>query len=846
MLSGDRLESVYLSLPAAFRRRIPPGLKTRLRDWLLPEWRRARSKGRGTAGIRRVRGAEARLWGGFSVSALAELEAVRNGSGPPKTVAQAAWTLARWHATRGDYAAALENIVACRTAHPLGSREKRQFLPEAKFLCLLGRTDEARALLAERSGGSPFDPSIALMRASTHRGPEADAEDEVAALAEINAVFCHFGFTPLAKHDLTRPLSIDNLATGETPSPASPGPRVTVIVPAYNCAATIGTALRGLAAQTWENLEVLVVDDCSTDETADVVADFCRGDPRFRLLRPHANGGSYPARNLALGQATGDFVTVHDSDDWSHPEKIRLQAEDLAGGETYNFSAWARTLPQLLFLGTAQATRTLISHNFSSHMIRRDALIAAGGWDHVRVTGDSEFVWRFEALAGRPKDAFRDRLLLPLCPMSFGRLGSSSLTGSEATHVLSIHHGVRREYREGADHWHAKLRRGEGREALGRLGAPRFPAPPGLRPERPEAPPLDILAIGDFNMLGGTFHSALAMIRAGLAAGLSCGILQYRRYDLDVTRSLNPEMRDFAWESGVRIVAPGEALRAETVILTHPPLLAHRMDRFPTLDHDHLAVVVNQMAERTVSGTETAYDLDTVRANLHALLGHEGVWVPISERVRRIMAEDPRYPPPHADVWTPLLDLEGWSDRPVHWRGRERERPVIGRHGRDHPLKWPAEAPSLRAAYCAGRPCDVRFLGGARFAAKTLGRWPANWTDKPYGTQDVRDFLADLDLFLHYPDRDYVEEFGRAPMEAMAVGVPVLLPPEFEPTFGPAAIYAEPEAVWPTVEALWHDEAAWRAQAEQGHAFVRATCGYDVFPGRLARLKAQARFAVAE
>jgi hypothetical protein len=254
------------------------------------------------------------------------------------------------------------------------------------------------------------------------------------------------------------------------------------------------------------------------------------------------------------------------------------------------------------------------------------------------------------------------------------------------------------------------------------------------------------------------------------------------------------------------------------------------------------------MAERNMSRTDSAYDPFRVRRHLVELFGSEGRWVPISERVRRLMMADQRYPAPHDDIWTPLIDLEAWTTVHSRWRGRERARPVLGRHGRDHPLKWPADEKMLRTAYCADRPCEMRFLGGALHARKRLRRIPTNWSEERYGGQDVQDFLRDLDVFLHYPDRDYIEEFGRAPMEAMAVGVPVLLPPEFEPTFGQAAIYTEPEAVWPTVEALWRDEAAWTAQAERGRAFVRATCGYDVFPGRLARLKAEApaRLAVAE
>ena len=833
MSRADRIEALYLAFSPALRRSIPPRVKSAMRAWLLPEWRRAG----GPRGVGRVRAIENRLWGGFSRSALADLEALTaSEEATPAIRAQAHWTLARWHAAQGAYAAALDSIVLAREANPSGIAEKRQFLPEAKYLCLLGRPAEARALLDARTADAPFDSSVELMRASSH----AVEGDETRALAAINGVFGRYGLIPIGKRDGARPLSIDNLAAAAAPPRPDTRARVSVIVPAFNCEATLGTALASLAEQSWADIEVLIVDDRSEDATPDVASDFCARDPRFRLIRQAVNGGSYPCRNRALAEATGEYITIHDADDWSHPEKIRLQADNMARGAPCNFTAWARTLPHLMFLGTVQATRTVVSLNFSSHMIRRDALLAMGGWDHVRVSGDTELIWRAEALAGRGRDAFRDRLLLPACPLSFGRLSPSSLTGSGGTHVLSVHHGVRREYREGADHWHGKLRGGEGRGALAEIGATRFPAPATIRPERPEPPPLDLLMLADFNMLGGTHASAMAMLSAGLRAGLACGILQYRRYDLDVTRPLDPATRQFAWDHGLRILTPGESARAATVILSHPPLASHVMDRFPAIDHDRLVVVVNQMAERDLGGQSVAYDPAQVRSNLREMLGSEGVWAPISERVRRLMEADSRYPAPHGDTWTPLIDVGAWAGGAPCWRGGTRARPVLGRHGRDHPLKWPADAAALAAAYCARRPCEVRFLGGAQFARQRLRRWPRNWRETPYGAQDVKAFLRDLDVFLHFPDRDYIEEFGRAPMEAMAAGVPVILPPEFEPTFGAAALYCEPEEVWARVEALWRDEAAWTARAEAGRAFVRAECGMEAFAPRLARLQAAA------
>ena len=74
----------------------------------------------------------------------------------------------------------------------------------------------------------------------------------------------------------------------------------------------------------------------------------------------------------------------------------------------------------------------------------------------------------------------------------------------------------------------------------------------------------------------------------------------------------------------MRIVAPGEAVRAATVVVTYPPVFAEVMDRFPAVAHDRLVVVVNQLAERDRAGTDVAYDPLRVRAHLAELLGSRG------------------------------------------------------------------------------------------------------------------------------------------------------------------------------------------------------------------------------
>ena len=100
-------------------------------------------------------------------------------------------------------------------------------------------------------------------------------------------------------------------------------PLVSVVIPAYNNAATIAEALRSVAAQSYANGEVIVVDDGSTDALADAV----RGSGvECRLIR-QANAGPAAARNHGIGKARGEWIAFLDGDDVWMPERLRIQFE---------------------------------------------------------------------------------------------------------------------------------------------------------------------------------------------------------------------------------------------------------------------------------------------------------------------------------------------------------------------------------------------------------------------------------------------------------------------------------------------------------------------------------------
>jgi glycosyltransferase involved in cell wall biosynthesis len=101
-------------------------------------------------------------------------------------------------------------------------------------------------------------------------------------------------------------------------------PLVSVIVPAWNAQSTLAETLQSAAAQTYRNLEIVIVDDGSADRTAGIAADFCASDARARLIR-QPNAGVAAARNRAIEEAVGEFIAPLDADDLWHAEKIERQ-----------------------------------------------------------------------------------------------------------------------------------------------------------------------------------------------------------------------------------------------------------------------------------------------------------------------------------------------------------------------------------------------------------------------------------------------------------------------------------------------------------------------------------------
>ncbi|MGH7806334.1 MAG: glycosyltransferase family 2 protein, partial [Candidatus Binatia bacterium] len=168
---------------------------------------------------------------------------------------------------------------------------------------------------------------------------------------------------------------------------------MSVIVPAFDAAASIAETLASVGGQTYRNLEVVVVDDGSTDDTVARVAALAERDTRIVLLRQD-HGGVAAARNLAIAHATGELIAPLDADDLWEPRKLERQVEALAAAPasvSFVYCWWRNvdSAGRMLYDGPrwrveGRAFERLVEVNFvgnaSIPLIRRAALDEVGGY----------------------------------------------------------------------------------------------------------------------------------------------------------------------------------------------------------------------------------------------------------------------------------------------------------------------------------------------------------------------------------------------------------------------------------------------------------------------------------
>lgn len=186
---------------------------------------------------------------------------------------------------------------------------------------------------------------------------------------------------------------------------------VSVIIPARNAARTIAETLDSLQGQTFESWQALVVDDASTDRTAEIVADRAAGDPRIRLLSGPGKSAAN-ARNVGLAEADGKWVLFLDADDWIAPHHLSALLAVLAArpDAVAAYGHWSRVLrdgrvlPPIGDSGLAQDPAAVLVRNtgvaIHAILVARAAVMRVGGFDPELATCEDWDLWQRIARLG--------------------------------------------------------------------------------------------------------------------------------------------------------------------------------------------------------------------------------------------------------------------------------------------------------------------------------------------------------------------------------------------------------------------------------------------------------------
>jgi len=607
-------------------------------------------------------------------------------------------------------------------------------------------------------------------------------------LAWLNAVWLHHGSTTCAAlPDQWQGHAIDHLRWVDRPSlNADLKPTLSVLMPCHNAQHSIEQAILSITRQSWAELEIIVLDQGSDDDSTPRIARLAAVDPRIKLVTLPKETATAAALNHGLAQARGTFITTVDAATVAHPQRLEQQMAALGASDNClaTMAACVWLTPDLRVGGWDERGR-ICAPASDTMLLRRDLLQDTfGGWDHVQDGYAFDLETRLRLHGGASAIVQIDTA--PLIVKRCHGPDTRHLSPQAQPGALKLYRDLSaRHYRRTGQVKHTATGKGTATE-------PRpFPLPAILHPQ-------------------------------GRALD---GVL------------------DAVDGKAVQALSPDDHVTCDLLILRYPPALWRDQRYLPKITAREIKVIVNQppMSDYGPDGV-TRYSIEACAANLRRWFGKDATWHPIGPLVRDALVTHHRDDLPHIDLspqdWHNIIDISDWQatvQPPVPPRAQDGTL-RIGRHARDHVHKWPEAAQTLRAAYPEDPDIEVHVLGGAKVATAILGHTPANWVVHDYGSLHPRDFLAGIDVWIYFANSGWVESFGRTIIEAMAAGVPVILPEIYRPLFQDAALYASPETAVAMARQLHADPQARAAQVTLARAYVQQRFSYNAHAARLRAL----------
>lgn len=639
-------------------------------------------------------------------------------------------------------------------------------------------------------------------------------------LQKLNTIYSEKNFSRVEILDKADLKPLDRLRTDAIPIPN--GPLVSVIMPTYHGGNLLLSALKSLLAQSWQNLEIIIVDDASDEAYDKYLRQAAALSPKIKLIKQKRNLGAYRARNAGLRVATGDYITVHDDDDWSHGDKIATQVQHLINNPDTpgNMSAHVRTTEELKLLRINNKP-ILTQLNFSSLMVKRTIFDQVGDWDNVNRGGDSEFRHRVEKYTGKPI------VVLDGVPLAFTRTWEGSLTSGEVSRGYVS--PERRLYMNAYSQWHDSV--GDAVELLKPSGRQKYPIPSSMQPGKRNGDlgDFDVVFMTDFRFPGGTTSLTLAEIKAAADAGYRVGYIHEESPINSSTQPVSDNLFKMQLEGIVEQVGLHDIASIKLLVIRHPSVVQFMDNRATNLIVQKTVLIVNN-PPILVGGAGTVFDLSTCLNNVDKLFEKPCLLVAESGVTRELSKGLVGNERLMEITWPGLVSLST-INTPDFSR-----LPVLGRHSRDHALKWPSTRAKFDAIYTSAS-YRTTFLGGAASLIEKLGADTVkDKTVHEFGSIEVQEFLNEIDFWAYFHDEQLTESFGMAIAEAMAAGKVVILPSYLETTFGDGALYAAPAEVPNLISEIWDDPSRHKEQSKRAREYAFKNFSTDAFLKRVQTL----------
>lgn len=219
----------------------------------------------------------------------------------------------------------------------------------------------------------------------------------------------------LNSQNILSSIEFDNLTV------CSEGPLVSIIMSAYNAEDTIDYAIISLLRQSYQNIEILVCDDQSNDDTLEKIKILAKTDHRIKVYQSIKNQGTYNIRNNLILEAKGKYVTFQDSDDYALPNRIEVQVENLmSSGKSMCCTQWVRITPSgsFVFFHDDKLSRFCVV----SSMVKKEVFQSIPPFRNSLVAADTEFYEHMCCQFGE------DQILKLEEPLILGLWGDGSLT----------------------------------------------------------------------------------------------------------------------------------------------------------------------------------------------------------------------------------------------------------------------------------------------------------------------------------------------------------------------------------------------------------------------------------